>query len=55
MTRHREKKLPDRAGDAIRAKHYSPRTEEAYVNWIKRYILFQLTFPTLHGFSRGIF
>jgi hypothetical protein len=26
--------------DAIRLKHYSIRTEEAYVNWIRRYILF---------------
>ncbi|MCX7109650.1 MAG: phage integrase N-terminal SAM-like domain-containing protein, partial [Proteobacteria bacterium] len=25
----------------IRLKHYSIRTEEAYVNWIKRFILFQ--------------
>ena len=26
--------------DAIRARHYSRRTEEAYVGWIKRYIFF---------------
>ena len=26
--------------DAIRLKHYSIRTEEAYVSWIRRYILF---------------
>ena len=26
--------------DAIRLKHYSIRTEQAYVNWIKRYIYF---------------
>ena len=25
---------------AIRTKHYSLRTEEAYLQWIKRYILF---------------
>jgi hypothetical protein len=30
---------------AIRRKHYSIRTEEAYVNWIKRFILFH---PTRH-------
>lgn len=24
----------------IRLKHYSIRTEEAYINWVKRYILF---------------
>ena len=27
-------------GDAIRPKHYSYRTEQAYVGWIKRYIYF---------------
>lgn len=25
---------------ALRARHYSPRTEEAYVNWIRRFIFF---------------
>ena len=34
------KKLLDRVRDAIRLKHYSIRTEQAYVGWIKRYILF---------------
>jgi len=36
----RPKKLLDRVRDAIRRKHYSIRTEEAYVSWIKRYIFF---------------
>jgi integron integrase len=40
MTERREKELLDRVRDAIRTKHYSIRTEEAYVNWIKRFILF---------------
>jgi len=31
-------KLLDRVRAAIRARHYSRRTEEAYVGWIKRYI-----------------
>ncbi len=26
--------------DILRIKHYSPRTEQAYVNWIKRFILY---------------
>ena len=26
--------------DSIRARHYSRRTEEAYISWIRRYILF---------------
>jgi hypothetical protein len=34
------KKLLDQVRDAIRVKHYSIRTEEAYVGWIRRYILF---------------
>jgi site-specific recombinase XerD len=34
------KKLLDRVSDAIRLKHYSYRTEQAYKEWIKRYILF---------------
>ena len=34
------KKLLDQVRDAIRPKHYSIRTEQAYVNWIKRYIYF---------------
>ena len=33
-------KLLDQVSIAIRAKHYSLRTEEAYVHWIKRFILF---------------
>ncbi len=36
----RKKKLLDRVRDAIRTKHYSIRTEEAYVSWIRRFILF---------------
>jgi len=35
-----QKKLLDRVRDAIRLKHYSIRTEETYVDWIRRYILF---------------
>ena len=34
------KKLLDQVRDAIRLKHYSIRTEQAYVTWIKRYIYF---------------
>ena len=33
-------KLLDQVRDSIRKRHYSIRTEDAYVNWIKRYILF---------------
>ncbi len=34
------KKLLDQVRDVMRLKHYSIRTEESYVDWIKRYILF---------------
>ncbi|HKO00915.1 MAG TPA: integron integrase [Thermoanaerobaculia bacterium] len=34
------RKLLDRVRDQIRTRHYSARTEEAYVMWIKRFILF---------------
>ena len=34
------KKLLDQVSEALRTKHYAYRTEETYVDWIKRYILF---------------
>ena len=33
-------KLLDRVRQTLRARHYSHRTEEAYVGWIRRFILF---------------
>ena len=33
-------KLLEQARDKIRLKHYSFRTEQAYLHWIKEYILF---------------
>jgi integron integrase len=33
-------KLLDQVRDRLRTRHYAIRTEEAYVNWIRRYILF---------------
>jgi integrase len=33
-------KLLDRVREGIRARHYSRRTEEAYVSWIRRFIVF---------------
>ena len=33
-------KLLDRVRLAIRVRHYSPRTERAYVGWIRRFIVF---------------
>ncbi len=34
------KRLLDQVRDQIRLRHYSIRIEQAYVSWIKRYILF---------------
>jgi integron integrase len=36
----RPRRLLDRVREAIRLKHYSIRTEESYITWIKRYIFF---------------
>ena len=36
----RPKKLLDQVREAIRLRHYSYRTEQSYVTWIRRYILF---------------
>ena len=36
----RKPKLLDEVRQRIRARHYSRRTEKAYVHWIRRYILF---------------
>jgi len=33
-------KLLDQVRDTLRLKHYAYRTEETYVQWIRRYILF---------------
>jgi Phage integrase, N-terminal SAM-like domain len=33
-------KLLDRGRESVRARHYSRRTEESYVHWIKRFIFF---------------
>jgi site-specific recombinase XerD len=34
------KKLLDQARDRLRTTHYSFRTEETYIDWMRRYILF---------------
>ncbi len=40
-------KLLEQVRQALRRRHYSRRTEEAYVSWIRRYILFHgLTHPS---------
>ena len=39
-TNAKSPKLLERVSDKLRVKHYSIRTEQAYVGWIKRYIYF---------------
>ncbi len=34
------KKLLEQVSDILRIKHYSQRTEQTYIEWIRRYILF---------------
>ena len=34
------KKLLDQVRDAVRIRNYSYRSEQCYVDWIKRFILF---------------
>ena len=34
-------RLLDQVRDVIRLKHYSIRTEQSYLGWIRRFILFQ--------------
>lgn len=36
----RQPKLLDRLAEALRARHYSPRTEQTYRHWVKRFIFF---------------
>ena len=40
MEQEPPRKLLDQVRDALRLKHYSYRTEQSYVDWIRRYILF---------------
>ncbi len=39
-------RLLDQVRERCRVKHYSLRTEQAYIHWIRRFILF-------HGKSKG--
>jgi hypothetical protein len=33
-------RLYDRVVEVLRTRHYSRRTEQAYIHWIRRFILF---------------
>ena len=41
MSNKPEPKLEDKLRGVLRLKQYSPRTEETYIQWYKRYVLFQ--------------
>lgn len=41
MSNKPELKLEDKLRGVLRLKQYSPRTEETYIQWYKRYVLFQ--------------
>ncbi|MBI3014158.1 MAG: phage integrase N-terminal SAM-like domain-containing protein [Candidatus Tectomicrobia bacterium] len=47
--RGRQPKLLDRVREAIRTRHYSYRTEKAYIHWIKRFLFFQQAAPGRDG------
>ena len=40
MSKTQKPRLLDQVRDAIRVRHYSYRTEQTYIDWIKRYIFF---------------
>jgi hypothetical protein len=40
MIDQKPKRLLDQVRDVVRIKHYSKKTEQVYVHWIRRYILF---------------
>jgi integrase-like protein len=47
-------KLLDRVRQIVRMKHYSRRTESAYVDWIRRYIVFHhKKHPSTMGAARS--
>jgi Phage integrase, N-terminal SAM-like domain len=39
---HRKARLLDQVREVMRVRHYSLRTEQAYVAWVKRFIFFHL-------------
>src|SRR5262245_57140722 len=40
MPRRDKPKLLDQVRDVVRRKHYSIRTDQAYIDWIKRFIIY---------------
>jgi Phage integrase, N-terminal SAM-like domain len=51
----RRPRLLDVVREALRVRHYSRRTERAYVGWIRRYVLFHgKRHPAEMGGPRGV-
>jgi integrase len=42
-----KKKLLDQVREVMRLKHYSIRTEQTYISWIRRYLIFHRDHPHL--------
>ncbi len=48
-------KLLDQVREAIRTKHYSLRTEEVYVHWIKRFfLLIKIIWELAYGYVQAL-
>ena len=61
MEAHLQPKRLDLVRERCRVKHYSLRTEQAYVPWIRRYILFhgkrhprEMDGPEVEAFLTGV-
>jgi hypothetical protein len=53
LQNRKDKKLLDQVSEILRLKHYSYRTEQAYREWIKRFILFHVTaYPSYQTFGK---
>ncbi|MFH1634341.1 MAG: phage integrase N-terminal SAM-like domain-containing protein [Chloroflexota bacterium] len=49
-----QKKLLDQLSETLRTKHYSPRTEQTCIAWVRRYILFHKAQQGFTGYPREI-
>ena len=41
-------RLLERVRQAIRIRHYSPKTEKAYTNWIRRFVIIHTLATVIH-------
>jgi hypothetical protein len=52
--RRNNPKLLDQVRAVSRLKHYSIRTEQAYTDWIRRFIVFTVNGTTASGVTRAV-